>query len=264
MSNDENKTPRVIYFFTGLTALLAVTTVAIYLLNFNTDDFGSREAFGLFGDYIGGLLNPILTFFTVVLLIWSIKIQMKELRDSTAALQASQESHQQQVEVSTELLDEAKKTNAAQLDKMRVDSIRAQLTQNAEMLNNECRMLMIEPFFDHAGDKLKMETILYLQRRKLNSSVQHIIDCFPSLMTEEKPKNPIIKIHLLTIRDKVNLAAETIIDLLPMLERNSLQSLWLERIQDLIDDCEKLRIFDNQEAFLLTERLTTAINEESF
>ncbi|MEH6503618.1 MAG: hypothetical protein V7682_06935 [Cycloclasticus sp.] len=189
---------------------------------------------------------------------------MKELRDSTAALQASQKSHQKQVEVSTGLLDEAKKTNAAQLDKMRVDSIRTQLTQNAEMLTNECRMLMIEPFFDHVGDKLKMETILYLQRRKLNSSAQVIIDSIPCLMTEEEPKNPNIKIHLLTIRDKVNLAAETIIDLLPMLERNSLQSLWLERIQDLIDDCEELRIFDNEEAFLLTGRLTTAINEESF
>ncbi len=33
-----------------------------------------------FGDFVGGTLNPILTFITIALLIWSIRIQMSELK----------------------------------------------------------------------------------------------------------------------------------------------------------------------------------------
>lgn len=40
---------------------------------------GDKGDFGAFGDYFGGVLNPILGFATVSLLVWSLKYQMDEL-----------------------------------------------------------------------------------------------------------------------------------------------------------------------------------------
>lgn len=43
---------------------------------------GNAEKFGQFGDYLGGVLNPIFGFFTVLLLISSLRVQSKELTHS--------------------------------------------------------------------------------------------------------------------------------------------------------------------------------------
>ena len=51
----------------------------IYFSNFN-GSFGNQSDFGAFGDFLGGVLNPILSFFAIVLLIASIKFQLEELK----------------------------------------------------------------------------------------------------------------------------------------------------------------------------------------
>lgn len=65
---------------------IVIAVLAAYVLNFN-NIFGLRSFFGLndfskdpavwgtFGDYIGGVLNPILTFVSVIMLIRSISLQ---------------------------------------------------------------------------------------------------------------------------------------------------------------------------------------------
>lgn len=56
-----------------------VVALGLYLFNFN-NGFGDQEAFARFGDFFGGTLNPLLTFLTIVLLIWSINVQLHELK----------------------------------------------------------------------------------------------------------------------------------------------------------------------------------------
>ncbi len=43
----------------------------------------TRSELGTLGDLLGGTLNPLLTFLTIGLLIWSIRIQQKELGEAT-------------------------------------------------------------------------------------------------------------------------------------------------------------------------------------
>jgi hypothetical protein len=62
----------------------------IYFSNFN-NGFGKQETFGQFGDFVGGVLNPFLTFLTIFLLVWSITIQVRELRSTNEQLKASRE-----------------------------------------------------------------------------------------------------------------------------------------------------------------------------
>lgn len=61
-----------------LLAIVAACLNALYFMNFN-GGWGNQADFGAFGDFLGGVLNPILGFATVGLLIWSLKMQMNEL-----------------------------------------------------------------------------------------------------------------------------------------------------------------------------------------
>lgn len=51
---------------------------------------------GEFGDYVGGVLNPILSFFALIALLFTIRIQVKELKISTRELRKSAEAFEQQ------------------------------------------------------------------------------------------------------------------------------------------------------------------------
>lgn len=57
-----------------------------------------RGQFGALGDFFGGLLNPVLSFFTIVLLIISLRVQMGELSLSRKELKRTRLAHEQQLE----------------------------------------------------------------------------------------------------------------------------------------------------------------------
>ncbi|MFB2661802.1 hypothetical protein [Shewanella mangrovisoli] len=81
LQTEQAQTPRTEKSFKWLIvflAIVAVCLVAFYFLNFH-GGIGDKGDFGAFGDYFGGVLNPILGFATVGLLVWSLKYQMDEL-----------------------------------------------------------------------------------------------------------------------------------------------------------------------------------------
>jgi NADH:ubiquinone oxidoreductase subunit C len=80
-SQAEQQTHESLTSFKWLIILLTVVAaclLSMYFMNFN-DGWGNQGDFGAFGDFLGGVLNPILGFATVGLLIWSLKMQMEEL-----------------------------------------------------------------------------------------------------------------------------------------------------------------------------------------
>lgn len=70
----------------GIVGVIVVLILGVYFSKHH-GSLGSQEVYGQFGDFIGGTINPILGFGTIVLLIWSIQIQMKELKDSRKELE---------------------------------------------------------------------------------------------------------------------------------------------------------------------------------
>ncbi|MBO2699830.1 hypothetical protein [Shewanella algae] len=77
-------------WFLIIPALFAVFFLLLYLINFN-DGFGNQEDFGTFGDFLGGTLNPVLGFVTIVLLVLSLKKQSQELAMSREELALTRE-----------------------------------------------------------------------------------------------------------------------------------------------------------------------------
>lgn len=70
-----------------LTALFLAYALFMSGLDFVKDP----EAWGVFGDFIGGTANPILSFLTIVLLALTIILQAKQLETSSQELRLSRE-----------------------------------------------------------------------------------------------------------------------------------------------------------------------------
>lgn len=65
--------------------------VAAYVFRFQNHPAGDPDAWGQFGDYFGGLLNPALGSFSVLALIYTVYLQTKTLEATREQLNVSQE-----------------------------------------------------------------------------------------------------------------------------------------------------------------------------
>ena len=67
-----------------------VAAVWWYVRNFGPSPSGSREVWGQFGDYLGGTLNPIFGFLTLVAIVMTLAVQTRQLEVSHEQLKLSQ------------------------------------------------------------------------------------------------------------------------------------------------------------------------------
>jgi hypothetical protein len=71
----------------ALTAGIVAT--AAYLLNFGFIPSEAQDVWGQFGDFLGGLLNPLVALFALYMLSVTLRIQRRELRATHEELKAS-------------------------------------------------------------------------------------------------------------------------------------------------------------------------------
>lgn len=79
--------------------LLSAGAVFVYFVEFAGWGLGDQEAFALFGDFTGGVVNPILGFFTILILVVSLLIQAQELKATREELAATKLVHQKSLEM---------------------------------------------------------------------------------------------------------------------------------------------------------------------
>lgn len=71
--------------------LIPIGAAASYAIYFWGQNAGGPNEWGTFGDFIGGLSNPLLSFLTIILLVVSLRLQAKELKESSEAVKQSAE-----------------------------------------------------------------------------------------------------------------------------------------------------------------------------
>lgn len=92
---DENTTlDKIIKCFPYVAIPIAILMLATYFGNFH-GDFGDQSDFGAFGDFFGGILNPMLTFLTILLLLRQLRFQRSELNATAKELRATAEIHEE-------------------------------------------------------------------------------------------------------------------------------------------------------------------------
>ena len=74
-SNDKDPMNRYIW----AAAVCAVLVLAVYTWRFYGRSMGEPAEFGAFGDFVGGVINPLLGFITIWLLVRSLKVQTREM-----------------------------------------------------------------------------------------------------------------------------------------------------------------------------------------
>lgn len=92
---DENSTlDKIIKYFPHFAISITVLMFAIYFIRFH-GGLGDHNAFGTFGDFFGGILNPMLTFFTILLLLRQLSYQQNELNVTLDELRKTSEIHEE-------------------------------------------------------------------------------------------------------------------------------------------------------------------------
>lgn len=81
----------------GLFALVTITvTISFYFSSFNGDLSFDQAVWGTFGDFMGGTLNPILSFLSLLAILYTIHIQNKELQLTRQELRQSRKAQENQ------------------------------------------------------------------------------------------------------------------------------------------------------------------------
>lgn len=98
-SLSEGKIPlidKIIAKYPYVLGIVFFATILSYFGTFN-GSFGDQAAFGAFGDFFGGILNPLLTFFTILLLLRQLQYQRSELHATVNELKATAKIHKENI-----------------------------------------------------------------------------------------------------------------------------------------------------------------------
>lgn len=184
MKKSKKLTPEEIEFNKKLSMTLIVGGVifiivyAFYVIYFFfIHDQGlvpKSDAWGQFGDFIGGVLNPIIAGLAFYLLFHSIKIQSRELGATTEALSESAKEQKEQSEAT-------KKQNKLLSVQMRLEFMYRQYDQLAQERINLIQMggggqrtLVEEGYYKKGGGKLQHSQALSVVNGMLNQSIENI------------------------------------------------------------------------------------------
>jgi len=78
--------------YIGVAICMFIIVISAYIWNFNEYKISEKAVdWGTFGDFVGGTLNPTLAFLSFLALLQTIRIQSKELKKSSEALELSKE-----------------------------------------------------------------------------------------------------------------------------------------------------------------------------
>jgi len=103
--SDEKSDQSIIWLLVsvGVLAIIAIITALYYYDSHVTTGIGGlsgvrREEWGQFGDYVGGVLNPLLSFLALVAVLIAVVLQNKELQHSREELKRSSQALEEQSE----------------------------------------------------------------------------------------------------------------------------------------------------------------------
>ncbi len=177
---NNRKVRRVLKILVSSAILFVVFVFGTYFLMFHDGISRKQEVWGQFGDFVGGTLNPLLSFFSFIALVYTVFLQVRQLeiaRDELKNSKAELEATRQELKKSAD----AQRLTAIALDqqsKYAVISAKLSALRSAlEVTGESLRQAQL------AGVLAGPNTILQLTNRKdeITSEILTISDpLFPS------------------------------------------------------------------------------------
>lgn len=166
----EQKTNKVLLCIVILAILFAV---AIIYLFFKSGGPEKADQLGPIGDYIGGLINPIFGFLSLIALLYTIKIQAEELKLTREELEATRE----ELSRSAKAQEESSKIFQQQQFETTFFNLLEQITSQIKNFNETNRAKKSEGIYIEGYNKIisklqyKVKNDIHLEsvQEKLNS-----------------------------------------------------------------------------------------------
>ena len=102
-NNDLDKIDKDIVFHRIMVFLILLTAIIFYTIFINLEVTVKAQSWGPVGDFFGGILNPIFALFAFYWLTYSVRLQIKELKETreelSKAAKAQEESAKHQEEI---------------------------------------------------------------------------------------------------------------------------------------------------------------------
>jgi len=219
--------------------LFIVITVFLSSDQVDSSAFGGPESFANFGDYIGGVLNPFFGFMTICLLVYSIQLQLNELRISTEELRRSTKAMERQVRITR---NEYERT---QLVDMMEDGYR----RINELFEREFYKYVFE--FHSNGNRVSstvnsFAAIRALKGGSLSAGIDSIAkDLRLAFLDGSDRSEEIFKVvsELSVEIDRVEVMTD---EILKIIKSSSIKTLWVERLMHLYKKAYKNYLIDKE------------------
>ncbi|GIU26216.1 hypothetical protein [Shewanella sp. MBTL60-007] len=183
-----------------LLAIVAACLNGLYFINFN-GGWGNQADFGAFGDFLGGVLNPILGFVTVGLLIWSLKMQLEELSLSRNELALTR----QELAETKEEASLSRRAMEAQVNHIENEAKLSEITRLLERSQTKYETLMSMQFpltqFHTSPSSIRMIKDSY--RSLLNHTILDMDEHTALALMTASTKNSEISAHFNLVRREV-------------------------------------------------------------
>ncbi|MEO3988146.1 hypothetical protein [Plesiomonas shigelloides] len=206
--------------------------LAIYFYHFGSNSsLGNQEIFAQFGDYFGGVLNPILTFSTVILLYLSIKLQEHELQDSKNNIERN--------------IKELQERNAREEKQY----LRRELQDSVHSYSKKVDELLTTPIFIIRKNLFTTVTLsindlyknsVYSGNKKANEMLNEI----PSFMLKGSSEGLLLQ----TLKTNIAQLAAVTRELLALLDNTALKLTNYQSTKEKINTCALLKILTKNEA----------------
>ncbi len=179
-SEDSEEIPPVAFgkwtvWITIVSTILFAGLLVLYYVNMFGEALSEKqEVWGQFGDFVGGLMNPVIGMFTLALLLRNLEMQFDLLKQTKAQVRIAREEYKltrEELAKSAEALDKQSRTLRNQVDdawyfqllKMRTEMIdRLSLTQASSgkrLVGDECfREWVQELISDHVRPLEEMDS----------------------------------------------------------------------------------------------------------
>lgn len=183
------------FFVYGSMTIFVATAIVIPLKLF-ISRFGEQEPssnpehWGQFGDFLGGTLNPILAFASFMALLYTIRLQTKQLKLSADELTATRI----ELEASRIAQQDSSKSLKVQLEKLDIQSFEATFFSLLQLVRSESTKIKLSKNrlrsdfiqFDDADYKDYMETVCYHLNQYYKDLYSFYFTVFDVLFTVEK------------------------------------------------------------------------------
>lgn len=165
----------------GAAVLVLFGVYAAYAWNFGHLGVSpSQGDWGLFGDFVGGIANPILSFFALISLVLTVGLQSKQLRLTNEQLLISK----QELADTRKELELSRKAAEGQLKHLQQEAKKNDIYRTLRVLEERLETLYKEPVYLLVGNKLECWQLYLL----FSHGTDPLLAKVPSLL-QEPPEN---------------------------------------------------------------------------